>query len=392
MVLVTRLGGVSRLVGRVGAVNGSRWIHGTAALAQQGVAYNERLFGHLETSVNSFPILHTGGVHPVPVTLMPGEGIGLEVANSMIRVFEAADVPVEFERFEFTDLDEGVPDAVVASFRKNGVALKGPFNTPVKSKSKSINIILRTTFDLFANVVHCKNIPGVKTRHPGVDVVVIRENTEGEYSGLEHETVPGVVESLKIISREKSIRIAEYAFQYAERNNRKKVTAVHKANIMKQSDGLFLQCCKEVAAKYPYIEFDNMIVDNTCMQMASKPQQFDVMVMPNLYGNIITNIACGLAGGQGLFPGANFSPTAAIFEQATRHAAKSIGGMDVANPSATILAGAMMLRYLKLNEQASGIETALLEVLQDGKVLTPDLPGGKAKLSDFTKAVIAKLD
>lgn len=224
--------------GRVGV----RGLHGS--LIRQTSAFSE--IGKVEAAVNAFPSLIVKGGHNLPVTLLPGEGIGIEVCNSMVEVFEAADVPVDFDRFEFGNFDEGVPEEVVASFMKTGVGVKGPFHTPVMSKHKSINIILRTTFDLYANVVHCVNIPGVKTRHDNVDIVVIRENTEGEYSGLEHETVPGVVESLKIISREKSMRIAEYAFNYAISNSRKKVTAVHKANIMKQSDGLFLECCREV--------------------------------------------------------------------------------------------------------------------------------------------------
>jgi len=369
---------------RAAAVRG---LHGSAGVRKTLTAMD---VGVPESSVNSFPIMHTKGAIVTPVTLLPGEGIGIEVADAMVQVFDAADVPVEFERFEFKDFDAGVPENVVASFQKTGVALKGPFHTPIMSKHKSINIILRTTFDLYANVVHCVNLPGIESRHKNVDVVVIRENTEGEYSGLEHMTVPGVVESLKIISRSKSIRIAEYAFQYAIRNNRKKVTAVHKANIMKQSDGLFLACCREVAAKYPFIEFEQMIVDNTCMQMTSRPQQFDVMVMPNLYGNIITNIACGLVGGPGLFPGANFSEHGAVFEQGTRHAARSMMGKNKANPAATMFAGCMMLRYMKMDSHANLIEQAILQVFQDGKIKTADI-GGSSTLTDFTKAVISNL-
>ncbi len=212
------------------------------------------------------------------------------------------------------------------------MAVKGPYFTPLGNTKTSVNIQLRRSLDLFANVVHAYNIPGVRTRHENVDIVIIRENTEGEYSGLEHEAVPGVVESLKIITRENSMRIAEYAFQYAVANNRKKVTAVHKANIMKSADGLFLDCCTEVAARYPFIEFETMIVDNTCMQMTSRPQQFDVMLLPNLYGNIVTNIATGLVGGPGLFPGANMGSKGAIFEQGARHSGRSIAGKQIANP------------------------------------------------------------
>lgn len=324
-------------------------------------------------------------------TLLQGQGIGEEVTNSMLEVFEAARAPVLFDKFSFGKTDKGIPEEVDRSLLKNLVAVKGPFYTPVNSRYKSVNILLRTKYDLYANVVHCFNVPGVETRHKNIDIVMIRENTEGEYSGLEHEAVPGVVESLKIISREKSLRIAEYAFKYAVANNRKKITCVHKANIMKLADGLFLQCCEEVAAKYPYIEFDSMIVDNTCMQMASRPQQFDVMLLPNLYGNIVTNIAAGLVGGPGLFPGANISDHGAIFEQGARHAATRLAGQNIANPTATILAGVMLLRYLKLNKYANVIEQAVLDVYKDSNVRTRDV-GGNSTITDFTKAVINRLE
>lgn len=225
---------------------------------------------------------------------------------------------------------------------------------------------------------------------------MIRENTEGEYSGLENAAVPGVVESLKIITKDKSLRIAEYAFQYAVANNRRKGTAVHKANIMKSADGLFLDCCKAVATKYPFIEFESMIVDNTCMQMASRPQQFDVMILPNLYGNIVTNIATGLVGGPGLFPGANMGINGAIFEQGARHGGRSIAGRSIANPTATILGGVLMLRYLKMEEHADAIENAVLSVFANTKTRTRDVlqdPSATAATTDqFTTAVIERLD
>jgi len=323
--------------------------------------------------------------------------IGKEVTSSLMEVFDATDVPIDFIKPE-TDLeiDGGITQEVMDIFSETRVALKGPYFTPIGVRETSINIQLRTNFDLFANVVHAYNIPGIKTRHENVDVVMIRENTEGEYSGLEHSAVPGVVESLKIITEEKSRRIAEYAFQYAIANNRKKVTAVHKANIMKSADGLFLQCCSDVAKQYPFIEYESMIVDNTCMQMASRPQQFDVMILPNLYGNIVTNIATGLVGGPGLFPGANIGLHGAIFEQGARHSGRSIAGQQLANPTATILGGVLMLRYLKMEEHADAIENAVMSVFRDTKSRTRDVIGDPsapaASTTEFTKAIIERLD
>lgn len=323
--------------------------------------------------------------------------IGDEVTNSLARVLEAADAPIEFRSPKEPLMHStGLTQEIINLFHETRVAVKGPYFTPRGSPGTSVNIQLRRSLDLFANVVHAYNIPGVRTRHEGVDIVIIRENTEGEYSGLEHEAVPGVVESLKIITRENSMRIAEYAFQYAVANNRKKVTAVHKANIMKSADGLFLDCCKEVAARYPFIEFEAMIVDNTCMQMTSRPQQFDVMLLPNLYGNIVTNIATGLVGGPGLFPGANMGAGGAIFEQGARHSARSIAGQQIANPTATILGGVLMLRYLKLESFADAIENAVLSVYRDTNTRTRDVladsNGNPATTDEFTTAVIERLD
>eukprot|EP00180_Rhodochaete_pulchella_P000338 Plantae.Rhodophyta-Rhodochaete_pulchella.ctg12334.p1 GENE.Plantae.Rhodophyta-Rhodochaete_pulchella.ctg12334~~Plantae.Rhodophyta-Rhodochaete_pulchella.ctg12334.p1 ORF type:complete len:391 (+),score=62.84 Plantae.Rhodophyta-Rhodochaete_pulchella.ctg12334:149-1321(+) len=324
-------------------------------------------------------------------TLIPGQGIGKEATEAMLEVFDHADVPLEWEKVDLAPDAAELPTELFKSFARTGVAVKGPFFTPPLSKKTSFNILLRTHLDLYANVVHATNFDGINTRHKDVDLVVIRENTEGEYSGLEHEVVPGVVESLKIISKERSMRIARYGFEYALRNNRRKVTAVHKANIMKQSDGLFLQCCREVAAEYPFLEFEAMIVDNTCMQLASKPQQFDVMIMPNLYGNIVTNIAAGLVGGPGLFPGMNVGSAGAIFEQGARHAATAIAGKNIANPTGTVLAAVMLLRHLKLDRQAQMIENAVRGVFGNGGVRTPDV-GGRASTTDFVKAIVARLE
>ncbi|EME27586.1 isocitrate dehydrogenase (NAD+) [Galdieria sulphuraria] len=325
------------------------------------------------------------------VTVLPGTTIGKETSSSLMNIFHAAGVPVKFEVLEVTNPEEGVPEDVQFSLRKNRVAIKGPFPTNPLSTKDSFNISVRRGNDLFANVVHCFNIPGVKSRYNDVDIVLIRENTEGEYSGLEHETIPGVVENLKVISERASMRIAEYAFQYATKNGRKKVTCVHKANIMKMADGLFLECCRRVASKYPFIQFDSMIVDNTCMQLVSRPEQFDVMVLPNLYGNIVGNIVAGILGGPGLFPGANIGEHMAVFEQGARHSGRNIGGQNIANPTGVILSGVMMLRYLQLSSYANRIEFAVLEALKNSKNHTADI-GGNASTTDFTQAVIDNLN
>jgi isocitrate dehydrogenase (NAD+) len=345
---------------------------------------------------NMYP-LSSSSLHLSRVMLLRGEGIGGEVTRSMEAIFAAAHAPVAFvEPRKGLGIDAGgLTDEVTNLFHETRVAVKGPFFTPIGAKNTSVNIQLRTAFDLFANVVHAYNIPGVKTRHKDVNIVIIRENTEGEYSGLEHSAVPGVVESLKIISEPKCRRIAEYAFQYAMANGRKKVTAVHKANIMKLGDGLFLDTCDQVAKRYPFIEYESMIVDNACMQLASRPGQFDTLLLPNLYGNIVTNIATGLVGGPGLFPGANIGAHGAIFEQGARHAALQLAGRGVANPTATILGGVMMLRYLKHDAAADAVEQAVFRVYSDTAVRTPDTHKDKssapASLPAFTQAVIDQI-
>lgn len=348
---------------------------------------------------NFFP-LSSAASHQTNVLLLKGatDTIGQEVTSALTAVFQAAKVPINFVTpAHDLAVDGGLTQEVVDLFAETRVAVKGPYFAPITSHKTSINIQLRKQFDLFANVVHAYNIPGISTRHNDVDIVIIRENTEGEYSGLEHSAVPGVVESLKIITEEKSRRIAEYAFQYAVANNRKKVTAVHKANIMKSADGLFLDCCAQVAKSYPFIEFETMIVDNTCMQMTSRPQQFDVMLLPNLYGNIVTNIATGLVGGPGLFPGANIGLSGAIFEQGSRHSARSLAGQQLANPTATVLGGVLMLRYLKQEKYADAIEAAVMKVFRETDLRTrdivPDASSGVAiSTDDFTKAVIDHLE
>ncbi|XP_068999691.1 isocitrate dehydrogenase [NAD] subunit gamma 1, mitochondrial-like [Embiotoca jacksoni] len=275
------------------------------------------------------------------------------------------------------------------AIRRNGVALKGNIETnhDLPPSYKSRNSLLRTTLDLYANVMHCQSLPGVKTRHRNIDIMIIRENTEGEYSSLEHENVPGVVECLKIITRTKSLRIADYAFSAARENGRRRVTAVHKANIMKLADGLFLECCKEVASGYPDITFDSMIVDNTTMQMVSNPQQFDVMVMPNLYGNVVSNVCAGLVGGPGLVPGANYGEDYAVFETGTRNTGKSIARRNTANPTAMLLASCLLLDHLKLHTFASMIRRAVLSTVTETRLHTADL-GGQGSTSDVVQSIM----
>uniref|UniRef100_F6X7W0 Isocitrate dehydrogenase [NAD] subunit gamma, mitochondrial-like n=1 Tax=Ciona intestinalis TaxID=7719 RepID=F6X7W0_CIOIN len=330
------------------------------------------------------------------VTLIPGDGIGPEVSDAVRKIFLSAGVPVDFEEVNVTssNLRSGSCEDALVSIRRNEVALKGNIETNVDEldlDEKSANVILRTKLDLFANVIKVKSIPGIITRHNMIDIRLIRENTEGEYSNLEHEGVPGVVESLKIITAKNSLRIARFAFEYAQRNGRKKVTAVHKANIMKLSDGLFLQCCREVACDFPDIEFEDMIIDNTTMQMVSNPYQFDVMVMPNLYGNILGNVCCGLVGGPGVVAGANIGSKHRVFETATRNTGKSIAGLNIANPSAFIFSSSHMLKYIGLHKYASLISQALVDTLQLDRIHTPDL-GGSHTTSDVVDAVCKRVE
>jgi len=323
------------------------------------------------------------------VTLIPGDGIGPELLNHVKEIFRLAGAPIDFETVEIDTKTNY--DAAVTAVRRNGVALKGNMATNIEAPSthRSKNVALRTELDLFADIVHCQTMPGLDLRHKNLDIVIIRENTEGEYSGIEHESVPGVVESLKVITREKSLRIAEYAFQFAHLNGRKKVTAVHKANIMKMGDGLFLECCKEVSKKYPDIGFEGMIVDNTSMQLVSKPQQFDVLVCPNLYGNIVGNIVCGLTGGAGLAPGVNIGERYAVFETATRNTGVSMVGKNKANPVSMIKASTAMLNYLGLNKHATLIDACCNETIADG-VATADL-GGTATTNEFVQSMAKRI-
>ncbi|KAI4125176.1 MAG: hypothetical protein LQ347_005459 [Umbilicaria vellea] len=332
------------------------------------------------------------------VTLIPGDGIGAEVAESVKTVFKADNVPIEWEQVDVTGVESGDKHSEelfresIASLKRNKLGLKGILHTPVeRSGHQSFNVALRQELDIYASIVLIKNIPGYKTRHDNVDLCIIRENTEGEYSGLEHQSVEGVVESLKIITRAKSERIAKFAFSFALANNRKKVTCIHKANIMKLADGLFRNTFKKVAEDYPTLETNDMIVDNASMQCVSRPQQFDVMVMPNLYGGILSNVGAALVGGPGIVPGCNMGRDVAVFEPGCRHVGLDIKGKDQANPTAMILSGSMLLRHLGLDDHANRISKAVYDVISEGQARTRDM-GGNSTTHEFTRAVLDKME
>ncbi|XP_069779467.1 isocitrate dehydrogenase [NAD] subunit beta, mitochondrial isoform X4 [Narcine bancroftii] len=330
------------------------------------------------------------------VTMIPGDGVGPELMHVVKEVFKAAEVPVQFDEHHVSEVQNLASkerlEQLLTSMRTNRVAIKGKIYAPMENKGElsSYEMKLRKKLDLFANVVHVRSLPGFPTRHHNLDLVIIREQTEGEYSSLEHESVPGVIECLKIITREKSRRIAKFAFDYATKNGRSKVTAVHKANIMKLGDGLFLQCCAEMANLYPNIEYQSVIIDNCCMQLVSDPHQFDVLVMPNLYGNIIDNLAAGLVGGAGVVPGESFSSEIAVFETGARHPFSQAMGRNIANPTAMLLSAANMLKHLNLDLHSSQVSDAVRKVIKEGKVRTTDM-GGYSTSAEFTAAVIANL-
>lgn len=329
------------------------------------------------------------------ITLIPGDGIGPEVTSAVVRIIEAAGVQIEWETHyagaqALAKFGDTLPKELLESIKRNRVALKGPITTPVGKGFTSVNVGLRKALDLYANLRPVKSLPNVPSRYSDVDLVVVRENTEDLYSGLEHVVVPGVVESLKIITERASLRIARFAFEYARREGRRKVTAVHKANIMKLSDGLFLDCFRRVAAEYPEIEADDKIVDNACMQLVMRPEQFDVLLLENLYGDIISDLAAGLVGGLGVVPGANIGEQGAVFE-AVHGSAPDIAGRGIANPTALLQSGVLMLRHINERDAADRIQSALLDVLREGKVRTRDI-GGTASTAEFADAIIAKLN
>lgn len=333
---------------------------------------------------------------PHKVTLIPGDGIGPEVAVAAARAIDATGVDIAWERVELTaDIiaayREELPQHVVDSIQRTRVGLKGPVTTPVAGGYSSVNVALRKRLDLYANVRPVRQLPGLKSRYADVviDLVIFRENTEDLYAGLEHEVVTDVVTSLKVITRTASTRIARHAFDYARKLKRRRVTAVHKANIMKLGDGLFLRCAREVAKEYPDIEYKELIVDNTAMQLVMRPEQFDLLLMPNLYGDIISDLAAGLVGGLGIVPGANIGEEYAVFE-AVHGSAPDIARKGIANPTAIMMSGAMMLDYLGELAAAARLRGAIEQVYQTGRHLTGDA-GGTASTTEFTDAVIQKL-
>lgn len=328
------------------------------------------------------------------ITLIPGDGIGPEVASNVVRIIEATGVSITWETHyagaqALEHFGETLPQTLLDSIKRNGVALKGPVTTPIGKGFTSVNVGLRKALDLYANLRPVRALPNVPCRYPELDLVVVRENTEDLYSGIEHVVVPGVVESLKIITEKASTRVSRFAFEFARKEGRKKITAIHKANIMKLSDGLFLECFYNVAKGYPEITADDRIVDNACMQLVMRPEQFDVMLMENLYGDILSDLCAGLVGGLGLVPGANIGEQGAVFE-AVHGSAPDIAGQGIANPTALLQSSVLMLRYLNEREAADRIESSMFKVFAEGKVRTRDI-GGTAKTSEFADAIIQQM-
>jgi isocitrate dehydrogenase (NAD+) len=327
----------------------------------------------------------------VTITLIPGDGIGPEVTLSVVQILETAGLKVRWEEFTAgaAALDEygtTLPEPLLASVRKNKVALKGPITTPIGEGFTSVNVGLRKALELYANLRPVWNLPSVPSRFKDVDLVIVRENTEDLYSGLEHEVVPGVVESLKIITRDASTKIARFAFEYARRHTRKRVTAVHKANIMKLGDGLFLECARKVATEYSEIQYDERIVDAACMHLVMHPERFDVLLLPNLYGDIVSDLCAGLVGGLGVVPAANLGEGGVGVFEAVHGTAPDIAGQNKANPTALLLSAVLMLRHLNEDDMADRIMKALWAVLADGSGRTMDI-GGTATTSAFTESV-----
>jgi isocitrate dehydrogenase (NAD+) len=328
------------------------------------------------------------------ITLIPGDGIGPEVTTAVVRILEAAELDVTWDPHVAGVLaveqhGDPLPRALIDSITRTKVALKGPVTTPVGGGFTSVNVGLRKALGLYANLRPVCNLPSVPSRYTGVDLVIVRENTEDLYSGLEHEVVPGVVESLKIITSEASERIATFAFEYSRKNGRKRVTAIHKANIMKMGDGLFLQSVRKIAANYPDILCDERIVDAACMHLVINPSQFDVLLLPNLYGDIVSDLCAGLVGGLGVVPGANLGSEIGVFE-AVHGSAPDIAGKNLANPTALLLSALLMLRHVGEGAMATRIMAALGQVMSEGNVRTRDL-GGTAGTREFADAICAKL-
>ena len=329
------------------------------------------------------------------ITLIPGDGIGPEVSRAVVRILEHTGIEFEWEEFKagadaYEKYHEYLPKELLDSVERNKIGLKGPVTTPIGGGFQSINVALRKRLELFANFRPIRNLPGIPTRYPEVDLIIVRENTEGEYSGIEHEVVPGVVESLKIITEKASTRISKFAFEYARKEKRHKVHAIHKANIMKLADGLFLRCARNVSKDYAEITYGEHIVDNTCMQLVMNPYQYDVLLLENLYGDIISDLCAAFVGGLGLVPGANIGLTSAIFE-AVHGSAPDIAGKDIANPTAMLQSAVLMLRHINETDAANKIHGALERVYRAKQHLTRDV-GGTASTTEFADAVIEQME
>jgi len=331
---------------------------------------------------------------PHRITLIPGDGIGPEVAAAVVKIIAASGAAIEWEEHiagqqALDKFGKTLPDDLLESIKRNGVGLKGPITTPVGKGFTSVNVGLRKALDLYANLRPIRALPNIPCRNPTLDLVVVRENTESLYSGLEHEIIPGVVESLKIITEKASTRIARFAFEFAHSEKRKKITCTHKANIMKMSDGLFLQCFRNVSKDYPNVESADMIIDNASMQLVMRPEQFDVLLCENLYGDIVSDLCAGLIGGLGLVPGANIGEKGAVFE-AVHGSAPDIAGKGIANPTALLQSAILMLRHIEERAAADRIETAMLAVFEEGRVRTRDV-GGASTTDEFAEAIIKKI-
>lgn len=342
-------------------------------------------------SAANIPLAKYGGRHTV--TMLPGDGIGPEMMDYLREVFKVAGAPIDFEIALLDPTTDNYDDLhhAIQSVKRNGCGIKGNIETTINRPDiKSRNVEMRNALDLFVNRVVCQSQPGVRTRHEDIDIVIMRQNTEGEYAMLEHESVKGVVESLKIVTEKSTERLCRYAFQWARDHGRKKVTLVHKANIMKVTDGLFLEVSKRVAADYPELQYNNMIIDNCCMQLVSNPWQFDVMILTNLYGTIVTNLICGLIGGPGILAGSNIGPRYALFEPGTRNTGTALAGRNEANPTAMLYAGADLLAHLKLDYHSNLVRSAVSRTINEDKVHTRDL-GGTATSREVVHNIISHI-
>ena len=329
------------------------------------------------------------------LTLIPGDGIGPEVTEAVVHIFKSAGLQIDWDRQDagvvaFKRQGQSLPAQLLDSVKRNRVALKGPVTTPIAEGFTSVNVGLRKALDLYANLRPVQNLPGVQSRFADVDLVIVRENTEDLYAGLEHEIVPGIVESLKIITERASTRIARFAFEHARKFRRTRVTAIHKANIMKLSDGLFLESCRRVSHDFTDITYDERIVDAACMHLVMRPEKFDVLLLPNLYGDIVSDLCAGLVGGLGVVPGANIGLESAVFE-AVHGSAPDIADQNLANPTALLLSGLLLLEYIGETAQATRIRAALVRILAAGRVRTRDL-GGTATTTEFTDAICREME